>query len=99
MLVDSCPRFVAHPSTSRQRLFYGRDTASLWTGGLWESYCMSFWWAVCPFLEIHLKNFLVKLSAVSPDPDYDCVYFVSEIRDNLIEYNPTYQAADFNILS
>lgn len=36
-----------------------------WTGGLWESSCTSFLWAVLPSLEIHPRNCLDKSSVVS----------------------------------
>lgn len=57
-------RCVELQSTLPQRWFSGRATASRWTGGRWASFCMSFWWAACLFLEIPQRSCLDRSSQV-----------------------------------
>lgn len=58
-------RCVAPRSTSPQRWFCVRATASRWTGGRWAWSCMSSWWAALRSSGTRQRSCSVRSSAVS----------------------------------
>lgn len=58
-------RCVVHLSISPRRWSSDRVMGNQWTGGPWESSCMSFWWAALLSSETPPRNCLGKSSAVS----------------------------------
>lgn len=82
-------RYVELQSTLPRRSFFVKAMESLWTGGLWASFCMSFSWAVCLSLEILLRSCLGKLLQVSNQKSLSFCCFSNHPLTSLKHTAPT----------